>query len=90
MFDMIAFDADDTLWHTERLYLDALEKLQPLLPVNITLKDLEDYLYRKETINIPVYGYGIKSYILSMLECAVELSAGNLSAGRLSKKCLNG
>ena len=78
MFDMIAFDADDTLWHTERQYVQALDKLQPLLPVEMTVKELEEYLFRKETVNIPVYGYGIKSYILSMLECAVELSGDRL------------
>lgn len=83
MFELIAFDADDTLWHTERQYLDALEKLQPLLPAAIPLKELEDYVYRKETVNIPVYGYGIKSYILSMMECAVELSDGQLGAAQI-------
>jgi putative hydrolase of the HAD superfamily len=80
MFDVIAFDADDTLWHTEHQYLEALDKLQPLLPGSMPFKELEDYIYRKETINIPVYGYGIKSYILSMLECAIELSDGQLGA----------
>lgn len=83
MFDMIAFDADDTLWHTERSYLEALDKLQPLLPVSMSIKELEDYIYRKETVNIPVYGYGIKSYILSMMECAIELSGGKLSTEQM-------
>lgn len=82
-FDLIAFDADDTLWHTERLYLDALNTLIRLVPGPMTVKELEEYLYRKEMVNISLYGYGIKSYTLSMIETVTELAGEGLGADHI-------
>lgn len=73
-FEMVAFDADDTLWHAEVIFRDAEEKFcQILLP----WKDQETIkrtLFDIETRNISRYGFGAKSYTFSMIETALALS----------------
>ena len=82
LFDLIAFDADDTLWHNERLYDQTQARLAALLaPYGVSQADLDARLYQTESRNIQVFGYGIKSFSLSMIETAVELTGGAL-AGR--------
>jgi putative hydrolase of the HAD superfamily len=79
-FDVIAFDADDTLWHNERLYLQTQAKLAGLLAgYGVDSKTLEERLYQTENHNIRVFGYGIKSFTLSMIETGIELTGGRLS-----------
>ena len=81
-FDLIAFDADDTLWHNERLYEQTQARLADLLAAyGIDAQALSERLYQTESQNIGLYGYGIKSFALSMIETAVELTGDSL-AGR--------
>ena len=69
LFDLIAFDADDTLWHNERLYERTQAGLAALLaPYGIAGKALDERLLATESRNIAFFGYGIKSFILSMIE----------------------
>ncbi|MGC9523663.1 MAG: HAD family hydrolase [Anaerolineae bacterium] len=77
-FDVIAFDADDTLWHTEYLYRDARDKLAALLADYIDAGTLADRLDRTEIANLGLYGYGVKSFALSMIETVVELTDGQV------------
>ena len=80
-FALIAFDADDTLWHNERLYLQTQASLAALLAgYEVAARAVDEQLYQTETRNIRVFGYGIKSFTLSMIETAIELTGGNLSA----------
>jgi len=74
IFDMIAFDADDTLWHNERLYLGAQARLARLLSPSQSAEIIKARLYQTESRNIKYFGYGIKSFTLSMIETAVELT----------------
>ncbi len=83
LFDVIAFDADDTLWHTERLYVEALQQVHRLLEVDITWEEFEEKLFQKEMSNLGLYGYGIKSYFLSMMEMAVELAGDQVNANKV-------
>ncbi len=79
--DLIAFDADDTLWHNERLYEHSEAALAALLlPYGIEPQTLEESLLQTESRNIPYFGYGIKSFTLSMIETAVDLTGGGVSA----------
>jgi putative hydrolase of the HAD superfamily len=78
-FDLIAFDADDTLWHNERLYIRAQEELAGLLARYQVTESVGARLYQTESRNIQYFGYGIKSYTLSMIETAVELTQGRIS-----------
>jgi len=76
MFDTIAFDADDTLWHNETLYTAALDGLKLLLASYAPPEQVAHTLFETEMRNLAYYGYGIKSYALSMIETAIEVSAG--------------
>jgi putative hydrolase of the HAD superfamily len=79
-FDLIAFDADDTLWHNERIYTGVQERFARLLSPYHKTELVEARLYQTETRNIKSFGYGIKSFTLSMIETAVELTEGQISA----------
>lgn len=78
-FDVIAFDADDTLWHNERLYVDAQAKLKTLLARYHRPEWIEERLYQTEMRNLQQFGYGIKAFALSMIETAVELTEGRIA-----------
>jgi putative hydrolase of the HAD superfamily len=79
MFDIIAFDADDTLWHNEVLYSAALDGLKQILAPYASPEQVANTLYETEMRNLAYYGYGIKSYALSMIETSVEVSAGAIT-----------
>ncbi len=79
MLDLIAFDADDTLWHTEHLYTDAQQRLAELLePYGVT-DAIEQKLVATESANLRFFGFGIKSFALSMIETAIALTDGRIS-----------
>ncbi len=79
MLDLIAFDADDTLWHTEHLYSDAEKRFGELLaPYGVT-DQIEQKLLTTESANLRFFGFGIKSFTLSMIETAIALTTGEIS-----------
>ncbi len=81
MLDLIAFDADDTLWHTEHLYSDAQARFAEVLaPYGVT-EPVEQRLFATESANLRYFGFGIKSFTLSMIETAITLTGGDI-AGR--------
>ena len=71
---VIAFDADDTLWVNETYYREAEHKFVKLLSKYETENKLDQELFKMEMKNLYLYGYGIKSFMLSMIESALELS----------------
>lgn len=78
MFDLIALDADDTLWHNEQVYLQARERFREIMAnyeVNGSVDDLADHL---EVANIEYYGYGVMSFVLSLMEAALDLTDDRL------------
>ncbi len=76
---LIAFDADDTLWANEGNYRRAERKFaQVLAPWSGEIKAIETLL-DVVRMNLPLLGYGAKSFIVSMIECGIELSGGKLS-----------
>jgi len=77
---LIAFDADDTLWYTERLYVEAQGRLKSLLAHYLVDDQLDERLYQTETRNLEHFGFGIKAFALSMIETAIELTEGHISA----------
>lgn len=78
MFDIIAFDADDTLWQNETLYVETQDKLKRIIACYGNAETTESVLFQTETRNIAAYGYGIKSFTLSMIETAIELTKGQI------------
>jgi putative hydrolase of the HAD superfamily len=85
MLDIIAFDADDTLWHTERLYAAAQGKLARLLSERYGVAGVEEALYQTETRNLPLYGFGTKAFGLSMVETAVALTGGRIRGSEVGQ-----
>jgi len=85
MLDLIAFDADDTLWENETLYHDAQNQLKKILQKYLPTHDLEARLYATEKRNLAHYGYGIKSFTLSMVETAIQLTGGRISAHEIER-----
>jgi putative hydrolase of the HAD superfamily len=83
MLDIIAFDADDTLWHSEQLYAEIQENFAQVLAPYQAAEKTSAVLHATEMRNLASLGYGIKSFTLSMLETAIELSAARISANEL-------
>ncbi len=77
--DVIAFDADDTLWHTEPLYVAAQQEFRTLLGRYSDAQWINDRLLETEARNLAHFGYGIKGFALSMIETAVELTDGRIT-----------
>ena len=71
---VIAFDADDTLWVNETYFREAENEFANLLAKYETKNKIDQELFKTEIRNLHHYGYGIKGFILSMIECALELS----------------
>src|SRR5688572_16217137 len=84
-FDVIAFDADDTLWHNERYYVDAQARFAQLLSQYHKPEWVNDRLFETEMRNLGHFGYGIKAFALSMIETAVELTEGRVSGADIQK-----
>jgi len=71
---VIGFDADDTLWVNETYYREAEMEFAKLLSSYETANKIDQELFKKEMENLHLYGYGIKSFIMSMMESALEIS----------------
>lgn len=85
-FDLIAFDGDDTLWHNERSYREARERFQRLLAscgVSLTEAEIEARVNETEICNIEYYGYGVSSFVLSLIETAIGLTGGRVTGAAL-------
>jgi len=80
---VIAFDADDTLWHNENIYLDTHEKFKQLLRQYHNEEWIQQRLNETEIRNLQHFGYGIKGFTLSMIETAIELSEGRVSGNEI-------
>ena len=78
-FRYIFFDADDTLWENERYFRAAEAKFIELLADYTTPEGVQDMLWRKQEDNIPLFGYGSKTYMIGMTDAALELCGGSLT-----------
>ncbi|MEP3836839.1 MAG: HAD family hydrolase [Algibacter sp.] len=76
---VIGFDADDTLWVNETYFRDAEKEFAQLLSKYETLNKIDQELFKMEIDNLPLYGYGVKAFTLSMVESALQLSNYNVS-----------
>lgn len=85
-FDCLAFDADDTLWHSEDGFhateLSFCELLAPHVPAGI---DIKSALTATQRTNLHTYGYGVKAFGLSMIEAAITISQGHVPTEVLSE-----
>ncbi len=72
----VGLDADDTLWHNETLFRLTHERFVALLAEHGDAESIEGRLLEVERRNLRLYGYGVKGFVLSMVETAMELTAG--------------
>ena len=79
---VIAFDGDDTLWHNETLFSMTQGRFRALLSrdVEVPTDILNARLLETERRNLPTYGYGIKGFVLSMIETAIEVTDKRIPA----------
>lgn len=82
---VIAFDADDTLWVNEPYFRDTEEKFYELLGEFSSQRGLERDLLQIEIENLAFYGYGIKGFVLSMIETAIKVTNNTVNASVISK-----
>ena len=82
---VIAFDADDTLWTNETYFREAEETFAVLLSKYETKTKIDQELFKTEIKNLEIYGYGVKGFVLSMIECALVLSNYKLPQETIEK-----
>ncbi len=82
---VIGFDADDTLWVNETYFREAEQEFAKLLSGYETENKIDQELFKMEMQNLEIYGYGIKGFMLSMVESAIDLSNGKVDNATISK-----
>jgi len=80
---VVGFDGDDTLWHSETRFHVTQGEFHELLKRHVPEADADRRLAEMELKNLGIYGYGVKSFTLSMLETAIELTEGQIPASDL-------
>lgn len=76
---VIAFDADDTLWVNEPYFQETEKKFCSLLEDYMPHHSVQKELFKTEIQNLALYGYGIKGFMLSMIETAMRISSNKAS-----------
>ncbi len=81
---VIAFDADDTLWGNEEFFRNAELEFCKLMKEYGEREDIMKELFKLEVENLNLYGFGVKGFVLSMVETALRISEGNVSAPEIA------
>ena len=76
---VIGFDADDTLWVNETYFREVEERFAELLEGYETKNKIDQELFKMEMDNLSIYGYGVKGFMLSLIESALDLSQNKVS-----------
>ena len=86
----IAFDADDTLWHNDRLFRLTEARFAELLADHAEDPDLRGRLLAAERRNLGIYGFGVKGFVLSMIETAIEVTEARVPAAVIAELLARG
>lgn len=81
----IGFDADDTLWQNEQFYRLTEDRFAELLAEHAEPGDLKGRLLDAQRRNLDLYGFGIKGFMLSMVETAIDVTGGKVSASVIER-----
>lgn len=81
---VIAFDADDTLWVNEPFFQNVEKKFCALLKEYGTTQEISQELFHTEMQNLDIYGYGAKSFTLSLVETALRVSNNSIDSVRIN------
>ena len=84
MFDVIGFDADDTLWHNESIFTMTQGKFREILSSH-SPELIDQTLSSNQIKNLKLFGYGIKGFILSMIETSIQISNGEIKGNEIQK-----
>ena len=92
MIDLVGFDGDDTLWHSEGFYQTAHAEFEKIVGryVDLSTASMHDRLLATERRNIRLFGYGAKGMTLSMVEAAIDATSGQISAADIHQIILLG
>jgi len=82
---VIAFDADDTLWVNEPYFQETEKKFCELLEDYLPHHSISQELFKTEIANLSLYGYGVKGFMLSMIETALSVSNNTLNITVIEK-----
>jgi len=82
---IIAFDADDTLWHNEPYFDEAQAKFCDLFADYASKQEILQLILSHQVKNLPLYGFGIKAFTLSMIDSALELTNDQISGQGIKK-----
>lgn len=82
---IIAFDADDTLWHNEPYFDEAQAKFCELFADYASKQEILQLILSHQVKNLPLYGFGIKAFTLSMIDSALELTNHQISGQGIQK-----
>ena len=74
----IGFDADDTLWINEAYFRETEQQFYKLVAPYVDEKTAEIELFQTEMQNMSLYGYGVKAFILSVIETAIRITGGKI------------
>ncbi len=80
MIDAVGLDADDTLWHNETIFADYEARMAELVARYLPDVDFHERLIELERHNVAIFGYGIKGFVLSMIETAIEATEQRITA----------
>ena len=82
MLQLIGFDGDDTLWHSEGYYQAAGTEFTALLGryIDVTDRRVQDSMLATERRNLKLFGYGAKGMTLSMVETAIAMTDARIDA----------
>ena len=81
----IGIDADDTLWQSEQFFKLTQAHFVGLLSDFAESRDLGRKLLESEKRNLKIYGFGIKGFVLSMIETAIEVTGGKVPASTIQQ-----
>jgi putative hydrolase of the HAD superfamily len=83
--DVVAFDGDDTLWHSESHFVGAHEQYCALLaPYVENPAYLDEQVVATEGANLALYGYGVKAFTLSLIETAIDVTGGRVTSKEIA------
>jgi putative hydrolase of the HAD superfamily len=83
--DVVAFDGDDTLWHSESHFVDAHERFCGLVAPYVDDRALiDEQVVATERKNLVAYGYGAKAFTLSLIETAIQITDGHITSDEIS------
>lgn len=84
--EVVAFDGDDTLWHSESHFVDAHARFVALVSpyVDGDPRVIDERVVATERANLAIYGYGAKAFTLSLIESAIDLTGGRVTSNEIS------